>query len=99
MEYLQVHIRTHIHIVRVRVRVLCLEGLHCATSQSVFHVIPLLSSIVSKSMFSHVRSIAFLLCGCFACAIEKPFQSPWAPTAFIVLPFSLPEETDPQTCF
>ena len=95
IEYVQVNIHTHTHIVRVLFWLvfLCLECLHFATSQSALQEIPLVSFIIGISMFSHVRCTAFSSYGRFAFAFEIPFQSPGAPNAFIVLPFPLPEDT------
>ena len=60
IEYLQVHIHTQTHLVRVQFRIrvfvserLVLCDLVCIGAD------PLVSSIIGKSMFSHVHSAAF----------------------------------------
>ena len=95
------HTYTHTHTVRVQLRLafLCLEGLHFATSRSALQLIPLVCYIVCKSIVSHICSAVFLSWGHFAFAVEIPFQSTGAPSAFIILLFTLPVEADPQTCF
>ena len=98
IEYVQVHIQTETHVVRVHLplRFLGLEGLHFANSQSALEMISLVSFTVCKSMFSQFCTASFSSFRHFAFAVQIPFKSPGHPTAFIVLLFPLPEENDPD---